>query len=49
MRVHTKDALQALGPDGVTYYFCSPGCRTTFLKGSSTLPGSTTNKQGTTS
>jgi YHS domain-containing protein/uncharacterized membrane protein YraQ (UPF0718 family) len=49
MRVHTKDALQALGPDGVTYYFCSPGCRTTFLKGSSTLPGSTTNKRGTTS
>jgi len=49
MRVHTKEAPRALGPDGVTYYFCSPGCRTTFLKGSSTLPGSTTNKQGTTS
>lgn len=48
MRVHTKDALQALGPDGVTYYFCSPGCRTTFLKGSSTLPGSATNERGTT-
>lgn len=37
MHVHDKDAPSALGPDGVTYYFCSPGCRSTFLKGSSSL------------
>lgn len=30
MRVDSKTASSALGLDGVTYYFCSPGCRTTF-------------------
>jgi uncharacterized membrane protein YraQ (UPF0718 family)/YHS domain-containing protein len=33
MRVSPRDALSALGPDHVTYYFCGEGCRTTFLQG----------------
>jgi uncharacterized protein len=33
MRVDPSDALSAEGPDGVTYYFCSEGCRSTFLLG----------------
>jgi YHS domain-containing protein len=33
MRVNPGDALSAEGPDGVTYYFCSEGCRSTFLLG----------------
>ncbi len=33
MRVSSASALSALGPDGLTYYFCSEGCRTTFLEG----------------
>jgi hypothetical protein len=33
MRVDSHDALRATGPDGVTYYFCSEGCRATFLEG----------------
>ena len=48
MHVHDKDAPSALGPDGVTYYFCSPGCRETFLQDSSTLPGSSTIERGPT-
>ena len=31
MDVSSRDAPSARGPDGVTYYFCSPGCRSTFL------------------
>ena len=33
MRVDPKRALGAEGSDGVTYYFCSEGCRSTFLLG----------------
>jgi hypothetical protein len=33
MRVNPRGALSAVGPDGVTYYFCCEGCRTTFLHG----------------
>jgi uncharacterized membrane protein YraQ (UPF0718 family)/YHS domain-containing protein len=33
MRVDSRDALSAEGPGQVTYYFCSEGCRTTFLEG----------------
>lgn len=32
MRVNSADALSAAGPDGVTYYFCGEGCRSTFLQ-----------------
>ncbi|HVB51088.1 MAG TPA: permease [Acidimicrobiales bacterium] len=35
MRVSSKSALSAQGPDQVTYYFCGEGCRRTFLDGSS--------------
>ena len=31
MTVNSSDALSALGPDGVTYYFCGDGCRRSFL------------------
>ena len=34
MRV-SSDGLHALGEDGVTYYFCSEGCRDEFLHGPS--------------
>jgi uncharacterized membrane protein YraQ (UPF0718 family)/YHS domain-containing protein len=40
MRVDSSSALRALGSDTVTYYFCSEGCRSTFLSGSSTPSGS---------
>jgi len=40
MRVNTRDAVSVKGPDDVTYYFCSPGCRATFLEESSSPPGS---------
>jgi uncharacterized membrane protein YraQ (UPF0718 family)/YHS domain-containing protein len=33
MRVDSNDALSAVGPGGMTYYFCSEGCRSTFLQG----------------
>ncbi len=33
MRVSPIDAPSAEGSDGVTYYFCSEGCRSTFLLG----------------
>lgn len=33
MRVSSTNALSATGPDQVTYYFCSEGCRSTFLDG----------------
>lgn len=33
MPVDPTTALSALGEDDVTYYFCSEGCRTTFLQG----------------
>ena len=33
MTVNTQHALSALSGDGVTYYFCCEGCRTTFLAG----------------
>jgi uncharacterized protein len=33
MRVDKTRALRAEGRDGVTYYFCSEGCRSTFLLG----------------
>jgi len=42
MRVRSKVAPFVPGTNGVTYYFCSPGCRSTFLAASSTPPGSTT-------
>jgi uncharacterized membrane protein YraQ (UPF0718 family) len=48
MKVDPKQALWARGPDAVTYYFCSPGCRETFLQDSSTLPGSSTIERGPT-
>jgi len=32
MKVDPKQALWARGPDAVTYYFCSPGCRETFSR-----------------
>jgi YHS domain-containing protein len=37
MRVSSASALSGVGPDGVTYYFCSEGCRSTFLNGSQAL------------
>jgi uncharacterized membrane protein YraQ (UPF0718 family)/YHS domain-containing protein len=40
MRVNSKNAQSAKGHDDVTYYFCSPGCRATFLEESSNPPGS---------
>jgi YHS domain-containing protein len=40
MRVNSLLAPSAKGVDHVTYYFCSPGCRATFLKESSNPPGS---------
>jgi YHS domain-containing protein/uncharacterized membrane protein YraQ (UPF0718 family) len=33
MTVDPRSALRAEGPDGVTYYFCCEGCRSTFLLG----------------
>jgi YHS domain-containing protein/uncharacterized membrane protein YraQ (UPF0718 family) len=33
MRVSSANARNEVGPDGVTYYFCSEGCRLTFLGG----------------
>jgi YHS domain-containing protein/uncharacterized membrane protein YraQ (UPF0718 family) len=48
MRVDEKYALNVRGPENLTYYFCSPECRTTFLKSSSTLPGSTRIERGVT-
>jgi YHS domain-containing protein len=33
MPVSPRDALSAVGPDQVTYYFCSESCRATFLEG----------------
>jgi uncharacterized protein len=33
MRVDPRDSLSAIGPDDVTYYFCSEGCRSAFLLG----------------
>jgi YHS domain-containing protein len=38
MRVDSHSAPSAIGPDGITYYFCSDGCRTTFLAGSNPAP-----------
>jgi YHS domain-containing protein/uncharacterized membrane protein YraQ (UPF0718 family) len=35
MRVDAHSAPNAVGPDGITYYFCSEGCRATFLAGPS--------------
>jgi YHS domain-containing protein/uncharacterized membrane protein YraQ (UPF0718 family) len=46
MRVKEKDALSAVGADGVTYYFCSPGCRETFLQDSNHHRGSPTIDRG---
>lgn len=40
MRVNSKTALSALDTDGLTYYFCSPGCRTTFQQ-----PGNSSQSQ----
>jgi len=40
MAVDSHSALSARGRDNVTYYFCSPGCRATFLEESSNPPGS---------
>ena len=31
MRVDSATALSAVGADGVTHYFCGPGCRRAFL------------------
>jgi uncharacterized membrane protein YraQ (UPF0718 family)/YHS domain-containing protein len=31
MTVNSLDAISAVGPDDVTYYFCGVGCRNTFL------------------
>ncbi len=39
MTVSSTSALSALGVDGITYYFCSEGCRTSFLDGAA-LPTS---------
>jgi uncharacterized protein len=36
MTVNPQEAISALGPDGVTYYFCGEGCRRTFLEAPST-------------
>jgi YHS domain-containing protein/uncharacterized membrane protein YraQ (UPF0718 family) len=33
MQVDPRSAPSAVDPDGVTYYFCSEGCRSTFLLG----------------
>jgi YHS domain-containing protein len=38
MRVDSHSAPSAIGPDGITYYFCSDGCRTTFLAGPNPAP-----------
>jgi len=40
MRVNATTAPHCVGADNVTYYFCSEGCRTAFLEGSSAPPGS---------
>jgi Cu+-exporting ATPase len=39
MRVDPRTAPQCVGAGNVTYYFCSEGCRTTFLKGSNSPSG----------
>jgi len=31
MTVDSRTALNAIGPDAATYYFCGEGCRTEFL------------------
>jgi uncharacterized membrane protein YraQ (UPF0718 family)/YHS domain-containing protein len=31
MTVDTRDAVSNVGPEGVTYYFCCEGCRSTYL------------------
>jgi uncharacterized membrane protein YraQ (UPF0718 family)/ribosomal protein L24E len=31
MTVDTRDAVSTVGPEGVTYYFCCEGCRSTYL------------------
>jgi hypothetical protein len=40
MRVDPRTAPQCVGTDNVTYYFCSEGCRTTFLEASNGPSGS---------
>jgi uncharacterized membrane protein YraQ (UPF0718 family)/YHS domain-containing protein len=40
MRVSSTTVLSGVGPDNVTYYFCSEGCRRTFLEGPSSPPDS---------
>lgn len=38
MRVNSANALSAVGPDGMTYYFCGEGCRAAFLDGPGPAP-----------
>ena len=46
MRVDPESAAAQVTIDGVTTYFCAPGCRDTFLAGPTAAPGTTTISLG---